>query len=59
VYGKKRTADPLLGAFLRQALHAERLAFIHPVSLTAVEWQAPPPADMRALIAALEAQASA
>ena len=31
VYGKKRTADPLLGAFLRQALHAERLAFIHPV----------------------------
>jgi len=59
VYGKKRTADPLLGAFLRQALHAERLAFIHPVSVTAVEWQAPPPADMRALIAALEAQVSA
>jgi 23S rRNA pseudouridine1911/1915/1917 synthase len=59
VYGKKRTADPLLGAFPRQALHAERLEFIHPASLAPVEWQAAPPADMRALIAALETQVSA
>ena len=59
VYGKKRSADPLLAAFPRQALHAERLAFIHPVRLEAVAWQAPPPADLRALIASLEAQANA
>ena len=59
VYGKKRSADPLLAAFPRQALHAERLEFIHPVRLEAVAWQAPPPADLRALIASLEAQANA
>jgi 23S rRNA pseudouridine1911/1915/1917 synthase len=57
VYGKKRSADPLLTAFARQALHAERLAFIHPVSGETVKWQAPPPADMQALIAALETRA--
>lgn len=56
VYGKKRSADKLLGAFPRQALHAERLEFIHPVSLEAVAWQTPPPADLRELIAALEQQ---
>jgi hypothetical protein len=33
-------------------LHAERLEFIHPVSLTAVEWQAPPPDDMRGKVTA-------
>jgi 23S rRNA pseudouridine1911/1915/1917 synthase len=59
VYGKKRSADPLLAAFPRQALHAERLEFIHPVRHEAVSWQAPPPADMRTLIASLETQARA
>ena len=56
VYGKKRSIDPLLGAFPRQALHAERLEFQHPASGDHVAWQAPAPADMRALLAALKAQ---
>ncbi|MCE9640808.1 MAG: 23S rRNA pseudouridine(1911/1915/1917) synthase RluD [Betaproteobacteria bacterium] len=57
VYGKKRSIDPLLGAFPRQALHAERLEFQHPVSDETVAWQAPAPPDMRALLATLKAQA--
>lgn len=44
----------VLGAFDRQALHAERLAFMHPVTGRRMEWQAPPPADMQSLLAALE-----
>jgi 23S rRNA pseudouridine1911/1915/1917 synthase len=56
VYGKKRSADPLLAAFPRQALHAERLELMHPQHLETMAWQAPPPADMRALIANLEKQ---
>ena len=56
VYGKKRSSDSLLGAFKRQALHAERLELIHPVNHQTVAWQAPPPADLHALIAALEAR---
>ncbi len=39
--------------FPRQALHAEHLAFTHPVSGTAMAFDAPRPADMEALIAAL------
>jgi 23S rRNA pseudouridine1911/1915/1917 synthase len=42
-----------LGAFRRQALHAERLALAHPVTGRSLEWQAPVPADMEALLAAL------
>jgi 23S rRNA pseudouridine1911/1915/1917 synthase len=59
VYGKKRSADALLAAFARQALHAERLEFEHPVSQQAVAWTAPLPADMSALLAALQMQARA
>ena len=40
--------------FARQALHAERLALVHPETGKAVEWSAPLPADMRKLIAALK-----
>lgn len=56
--------DPLYGKrgvsterrpFHRQALHARRLAFVHPKSGRVVDWEAPPPQDMRDLIAALEA----
>src|SRR4051812_37023272 len=47
VYGKRRTADPVLAAFHRQALHAERLEFIHPATGESVAWQAPAPADLR------------
>jgi len=42
-----------LRPFRRQALHAERLAFKHPVEGREVECQAPVPADMLALIETL------
>ncbi len=47
-----------LGAFRRQALHAERLALTHPVTGRKMEWQAPLPKDMRGLLAALEQDAA-
>jgi 23S rRNA pseudouridine1911/1915/1917 synthase len=56
VYGRKRSADPTLAAFSRQALHAERLEFEHPASGKPVAWKVDPPADLRALLGALEAQ---
>jgi 23S rRNA pseudouridine1911/1915/1917 synthase len=45
-----------LAAFPRQALHAARLALRHPVSGREMHWEAPLPADMRGLLAALEAE---
>ena len=42
-----------LRGFRRQALHAERLAFIHPVTGEALAFSVPRPADMDALIVAL------
>ncbi|MGC4029928.1 MAG: 23S rRNA pseudouridine(1911/1915/1917) synthase RluD [Steroidobacteraceae bacterium] len=42
-----------LTAFGRQALHAARLAFVHPVTGREVEVQSPLPADFAALLAAL------
>jgi 23S rRNA pseudouridine1911/1915/1917 synthase len=57
VYGEPRWSqivDPNLSdalrAFPRQALHAERLALVHPVTRTRLEVGAPIPADMRALL---------
>lgn len=47
-----------LGAFRRQALHAERLALTHPGTGRRLEWQAPLPADMEALLAALREDAA-
>jgi 23S rRNA pseudouridine1911/1915/1917 synthase len=47
-------AEALRG-FRRQALHAERLEFPHPVSGKPVVAEAPLPADMVALLAALRA----
>ena len=47
VYGKHH----LIHVFPRQALHAERLALIHPGSGEPCEWQAPLPDDMAALLA--------
>jgi 23S rRNA pseudouridine1911/1915/1917 synthase len=44
-----------LSGFKRQALHAARLALVHPVSGKEMEWEAPLPADMTALVAAMEA----
>jgi 23S rRNA pseudouridine1911/1915/1917 synthase len=44
-----------LAEFKRQALHAARLKLIHPVTGREIEWEAPLPADMTRLIAAMEA----
>jgi 23S rRNA pseudouridine1911/1915/1917 synthase len=48
-----------LRTFKRQALHAERLAFRHPVGGHEVESHAPVPADMQELIATLRADTAA
>lgn len=51
VYGKRNgPAQPHIG---RQALHAKKLALIHPQSGKAMQWQAPLPADLQHLIEAL------
>ncbi len=47
---------PSRGWFGRQALHARTLAFKHPHTRRLVTFEAPPPLDMAALIAALEAE---
>jgi len=48
-----------LRGFRRQALHAERLAFDHPVSGRAVEVDAPMPEDLASLLAHLRRDAQA
>lgn len=57
-----RGATPELAAALRgfhhQALHAERLAFAHPVGGAALAFNAAPPADFRALLDALQDDAA-
>jgi 23S rRNA pseudouridine1911/1915/1917 synthase len=40
--------------FPRQALHAARLGFAHPITGIQLDFERPPPEDMRALIAALD-----
>jgi 23S rRNA pseudouridine1911/1915/1917 synthase len=47
LYGKTHLAS----AFERQALHAWKLGLVHPVSGEECEWNAPPPEDLRQLIA--------
>jgi len=46
-----------LRGFRRQALHASRLALDHPATGVALAWDAPLPADLRALLAALDEDA--
>lgn len=53
VYGKRKTADTLLAAFSRQALHAWRLALIHPATGAELAWESPLPDDMTVLLADL------
>jgi 23S rRNA pseudouridine1911/1915/1917 synthase len=61
VYGGRHRRPPgaspaalaALAAFRRQALHATRLAFAHPVTGKALQFEAPLPDDFRALLAAL------
>jgi 23S rRNA pseudouridine1911/1915/1917 synthase len=50
VYGR---LDQRLPAFSRQALHATRLALLHPLTRRMKQWEAPPPTDMSTLLEAL------
>lgn len=47
-----------LQAFERQALHAERLALIHPITGEECEWYAPWPSDMQTIYEALKSECS-
>ncbi len=47
-----------LRSFKRQALHAERIEFAHPVGGETIAVQAPRPADLQALLASLRADAN-
>jgi len=53
VYGPRRVADPLLAGFGRQALHAFRLALVHPSSNETLRWFSPLPEDFSSLLRAL------
>lgn len=56
VYGKTKGyvgGDVRLDAFPRQALHALRLALVHPASHQEMAWESPLPADFAALLEAL------
>jgi 23S rRNA pseudouridine1911/1915/1917 synthase len=48
-YGKRHSRI----VFPRQALHAERLALVHPETRRERSWRAAPPADMQELLALL------
>lgn len=54
VYSRRR--DPGLPRFLRQALHAQKLALVHPGSGRHREWNSAIPGDMLALLSALRSQ---
>lgn len=55
VYGKKLTGDERLDAFKRQALHAWRLALVHPGTAEEMAWESALPPDFAALLASLRA----
>jgi 23S rRNA pseudouridine1911/1915/1917 synthase len=44
--------------FARQALHAQRLGLVHPVTRVPMQWEAAPPPDFAALVAALRADSA-
>ena len=52
-YGRNRSGDARLDAFPRQALHAWKLALIHPATKAEMAWEVPLPADFAGLLAAL------
>jgi 23S rRNA pseudouridine1911/1915/1917 synthase len=61
--GHPLVGDPVYGrragiAFPRQALHAERLALVHPGTGKAMSWQVEPPADMQRLIESLRSESA-
>lgn len=49
-YGRRKSGDARLDEFPRQALHAWKLALIHPRSGAEMSWEAPLPADFAALL---------
>ena len=51
--GRQPRVTELLRGFRRQALHAERLGLSHPETGESMEWTAPMPEDMRALVEGL------
>jgi 23S rRNA pseudouridine1911/1915/1917 synthase len=51
---RARRTDTALDAFPRQALHAWRLAFVHPASRKTMQFDSPLPSDMRDLLSALQ-----
>jgi 23S rRNA pseudouridine1911/1915/1917 synthase len=59
LYGRTRRGDPRLAAASarlgRQALHANSLGFVHPVSGERLSFASEPPADFRELVTSLEA----
>jgi 23S rRNA pseudouridine1911/1915/1917 synthase len=58
--GARSLPEPVRRALLdfpRQALHAARLGFTHPRSGEQLKFESPPPPDMAALLAMLDAQA--
>ena len=56
VYGGRAAAfREACAAFARQALHAERLALVHPVTRRERAWTSPLPADFATLLAAIDA----
>ena len=50
VYGKSACGSPVLDAFPRQALHAFRLALVHPETQQEMHWEATLPADFVQLL---------
>jgi 23S rRNA pseudouridine1911/1915/1917 synthase len=48
---------PEARAFSRQALHAQKLGLVHPATHVQMQWEAAPPSDFSALVAALGAAA--
>jgi len=50
-YGKTCSGDARLDAFPRQALHAWRLALVHPLTHEEVAWESPLPEDFARLLA--------
>jgi 23S rRNA-/tRNA-specific pseudouridylate synthase len=54
VYGGKRRGESKAIGLRRQALHAARLEFSHPISGARRRFTAPPPEDLRALLDSLE-----
>ena len=55
-YGRAKSGDERLDAFRRQALHAWRLALVHPATGEEMAWESPLPEDFAALLDALRGE---